>query len=216
MAVYRRLRRVRSSPAGERTATNPPKHINYGSDGSVGALRFSKLAPDLCEAGRDPPASHHPNDDPRLLAGSRHDKRPEVKGIISWNSIGSRLALERPCNTVRECMETAEIVSIEESLFSAIEKVATHDYVLVQAKDKSISGIVTASDFNDRFRRLAEPFLLVGKVENGVRRILHGKLTSRELEEVKAPSDDQRTIGAVSDRTFGEYIRLIESEKGWR
>jgi len=140
----------------------------------------------------------------------------EVKGIISWKTIGYRLALKRPCSNVRECMEPAEIVSIDASLFSTINSVAEHECVLVQAIDKTICGIVTATDFNDQFRRLAEPFLLVGEIENGVRRILHGKFTSKELEEAKAPGDDGRAIVAVSDLTFGEYIRLIEPEKHWK
>jgi CBS domain-containing protein len=140
----------------------------------------------------------------------------EVKGVISWKAIGSRLALKRLCPAVRDCMEPAEVVSIDESLFSAIGKVAIHDYVLVQGHDKTICGIVTASDFNDQFLRLAEPFLLVGEVENGVRRILHGKFTAKELEEAKAPGDEERSVGAVSDLTFGEYIKLLETEKGWK
>jgi hypothetical protein len=140
----------------------------------------------------------------------------EVKGMISWKGIGSRLALKKSCALVRDCLEPAEIVSIDESLFSAINKVAIHDYVLVQGLDKTICGIVTASDFNDQFLRLAEPFLLVGEIENGVRRVLHGKFTAKELEEAKAPGDDERSVGAVSDLTFGEYIRLLESEKGWK
>jgi len=139
----------------------------------------------------------------------------EVKGMISWKTIGSRLALNRPCSAVRDCMGPAEVVSIEESLFSAISKVTEHESVLVQAGDKTICGIVTASDFNDQFLRLAEPFLLVGEVENGIRRILHLKFNAKELEEAKAPGDDVRAIGSVADLTFGEYVRLLESEKGW-
>jgi CBS domain-containing protein len=140
----------------------------------------------------------------------------EVKGMISWRAIGNRLALKRPCTTVRDCMEPAEVVSIDASLFSTINAVAEHDCVLVQANDKTICGIVTATDFNDQFRRLAEPFLLVGEIENGVRRILHGKFTSKELEEAKAPGDDGRVVVAISDLTFGEYIRLMEPEKLWK
>ena len=45
----------------------------------------------------------------------------DVKGIVSWKSIGSRLALKRACSFVREYMEPAHIVSIEDSLFSAIQ-----------------------------------------------------------------------------------------------
>jgi hypothetical protein len=140
----------------------------------------------------------------------------EVKGMVSWKSIGSRLALKRPCLAVRDCMETAEIVSIDASLFSAINTVAIHDYVLVQANDKTICGIVAASDFNDQFLALAEPFLLVGEIEHGVRQMLHGKFTAKELEEVKAPGEDDRTIGAITDLTFGEYIKLLQTEKAWQ
>lgn len=140
----------------------------------------------------------------------------EVKGVISWKTIGSRLALKRPCLHVRDCMEPAHVVLIDESLFSAIATIASHDYVLVQATDKTISGIVTASDFNDQFRILAEPFLVVGEIENGVRRMLHGKFTVKELEEAKAPGEDGRVIEGPADLSFGEYIRLVEPEKRWR
>jgi hypothetical protein len=113
-------------------------------------------------------------------------------------------------------MEPAQIVSIDDSLFETIARIASYDYVLVQAKDKTISGIITASDFNVQFQILAEPFLLVGEIENGLRRILHTKFTVKELEEAKAPGSDDRTIEAPSDLNFGEYIRLIEPEKRWK
>ncbi len=140
----------------------------------------------------------------------------DVKGVISWKTIGSRLALKRPCAAVRDCMEPAHVVSIDDSLFSVIAKIAERNCVLVQANDKTICGIVTASDFNDQFRRLAEPFLIVGEIEKGIRQILHGKFTSRELEAAKAPGEDGRAIEGVADLTFGEYIRLIEPEKRWK
>lgn len=140
----------------------------------------------------------------------------DLKGIISWKTIGSRLALKRPCAHVRDAMEPAQVVSTDESLFGAIARIASHDYVLVQAEDKTYSGIVTASDFNAQFQSLAEPFLLVGEIENGLRRILHQKFTLKELEEAKAPGEDGRVIESPSDLTFGEYIRLIEPEKRWK
>jgi CBS domain-containing protein len=140
----------------------------------------------------------------------------DLKGIISWKTIGSRLALKRPCMKVRDAMEPAQVVSIDESLFDAIAKIASHDYVLVQATDKSFTGIVTASDFNFQFQALAEPFLLVGEIENGLRGILHQKFSLKELEEAKAPGDDGRTIESPSDLTLGEYMRLIEPERRWK
>ncbi|MCD6663627.1 MAG: CBS domain-containing protein [Comamonas sp.] len=140
----------------------------------------------------------------------------ELKGMISWKTIGSRLALKRPCANVRDAMEPAHVVSVDESLFDAIARIASHDYVLVKASDKTYTGIVTASDFNLQFQALAEPFLLVGEIENGLRRILHQKFNLKELEEAKAPGDDSRTIESPSDLTLGEYVRLIEPEKRWK
>ena len=113
-------------------------------------------------------------------------------------------------------MEPAHIVSIEDSLFSAINAIAEHDYVLVRATDRKICGIVTASDFNDQFRRLAEPFLLIGEVEGGIRQILHGKFSPKELEDAKAPGEYDRKIEGPADLTFGKYVRLIDSDDRWR
>jgi hypothetical protein len=146
-----------------------------------------------------------------VMTGAR-----DLKGAISWKTIGSRLALRRSCTFVRDCMETAPVLAADESLFAAISTIAVNDYVLIQANDKSICGIVTASDLNEQFGRLAEPFLIVGEIENGIRNLLHGKFTSAELNEAKAPGEDGRTIEGIADLSFGEYVRLIENEKRWK
>lgn len=139
----------------------------------------------------------------------------EVKGIVSWKTIGSRLALKRSCANAQDCMDTAQVVGIGDSIFSAIRTVVDHDYVLVRADDNQICGIITASDLAEQFRRLAEPFLLVGEIENGVRRMLHGRFTKEELSAAKVADDKDRKVEAVSDLTFGEYARLLEPEKNW-
>ena len=140
----------------------------------------------------------------------------EVKGAVSWKTIGSRLALKKDCNSVRECMEGAKIVSVEDSLFSAISAIDEFDFVLVRAGDKEICGIITAADFNSQFGKLAEPFLLVGEIENGIRQMLHGKFTVAELEQARARGEDGREIEGVTDLTFGEYVRLLENKERWK
>lgn len=140
----------------------------------------------------------------------------DVKGIVTWKTIGTRLALKKSIATANDCMEDAKVLIATEPLFSAISTIAAHDYILVQALDKTICGIVTASDLNEQFRLLAEPFLLVGEIENGVRRLLHGKFTLQELTSAKVSGDDGRQIDTPADLTFGEYIRLIENEGNWR
>ena len=76
-------------------------------------------------------------------------------------------------------------------------------------------GLITASDFNDQFRNLAEPFLIVGEIENGIRRLLHGKFSTEELDQAKFPGDE-RTIETIADLTIGECIHLIQSQQNWQ
>lgn len=88
----------------------------------------------------------------------------DVKGVITWTSIGSRLAMGKNCSVAREVMEQLHEISSDASLFSAINIIAEHQYVLVRGHDQKITGIVTASDLNLQFQQLAEPFLLLGEI----------------------------------------------------
>ena len=144
----------------------------------------------------------------------------KVEGIISWESIGKRLALGLPSEGTESPVENfmdkkfTEIPS-DESLLSAIQKIEEDEYVLVRNPQNQISGIVTSSDLSRQFHLLGEPFLLIGEIENYVRIIIQASFKPEELAEAKNPNDTDREIQQVSDLTFGEYIRLIENEKRW-
>jgi CBS domain-containing protein len=139
----------------------------------------------------------------------------DVKGVVSWKTIGSRLALNRACAECKDFMEPAQILSEEVSLLEAVEVIANYDYVLVQKSDKTIGGVVTASDFSFQFKTMSEPFLLVGEIENGIRHLLYGKFNSEELQAARAETDPGRVVKSPSDLTFGEYVRLLEPESNW-
>lgn len=117
---------------------------------------------------------------------------------------------------VKDCMEVACTISQDESILDAVDVISKHDYVLVLAKDKAVTGVVTASDFNLQFKALAEPFLLVGEIESGIRRMLHGKFKLAELQDCKNPVDQSRKVSSPSDLTFGEYIRLLDNPEKWK
>ena len=139
----------------------------------------------------------------------------DVKGVISWHSIGTRLGLGKGGGEVREVMDTYHEIPLYASLFQAIPIIVLHQYVLVRGKDKSIVGIVTASDLSLQFQQLSEPFLLLGEIENHIRRILSSRLSVPELAAAKDPGDDGRTVERASDLTYGEYLRLIENPGQW-
>jgi len=138
-----------------------------------------------------------------------------VKGSISWRSIASRLVVGERCEHVRDCMGPHREVDYDSSLLNVIDTIVADEYVLVRGRDKAVTGIVTTSDLGGQFRQLGEPFILIGEIENYVRRILHHKFSMEELADSKAPGDDERKIESVWDLTFGEYARLIEKPERW-
>jgi len=140
----------------------------------------------------------------------------DVKGAVSWKSVANRLGLGKTGSAAREFMDPAPILPSEASLFSAIPLIAENQYVLVRGPDQRIVGIVTATDLSLQFQLLAEPFLLLGEVENHIRRMLHGRFDVAELTAAKDPGDTSREVNSVSDLTFGEYIRLLEDPSKWQ
>jgi predicted transcriptional regulator len=139
----------------------------------------------------------------------------EVKGMITWTSIGSRLAMGKNCSVARELMEQHHEIRSDASLLSAIPIIAEQKYVLVRGHDQKIAGIVTASDLSLQFHQLIEPFLLLGEIENHLRRVIGQRFTPTELEAVKDSTDKGRVVTSVTDLTYGEYIRLLENPERW-
>lgn len=139
----------------------------------------------------------------------------EVKGMISWRSIGRRLATGSDCEFVRDCMEPHREVISTSSLFDVIQEITKHDCVLVRNSQRRITGIVTAADISEQFRTLAEPFLLLGDIEHRLRLIIEHKYDEATIKSAADERDADRTIESVADLTFGEYSRLLSSQDNW-
>jgi CBS domain-containing protein len=140
----------------------------------------------------------------------------DVKGIFSWKSLGSRLALGKQCEKVSEYMESASETTLDASLFEAIQQIVEHECVLVRDGSRTLTGIVTTADLSHQFARLGEPFLLLGQIENHVRNLMADKYTANELAAARNPGDADRSIVDVSDLTMGEYIRFLENPERWK
>jgi hypothetical protein len=138
-----------------------------------------------------------------------------VKGIVSWESIGAKLALNKKVETVGECMKAHYEVSSTDSLFRVIGQIVEHSYVLVRGAENKITGIITTSDLSLQFQLLSEPFLLLSEIENHIRLLIDNRFTKEELSTVRDPNDTNREIESVADLTFGEYIRLLEHPANW-
>ncbi len=67
----------------------------------------------------------------------------EVKGVVTWKSIGSKVAMGCTCETVVDCREDVRVIDSNRTLFDAIPTIVEYGYVLVRdQKDRKITGIV--------------------------------------------------------------------------
>lgn len=138
-----------------------------------------------------------------------------VDGLISWHSIGWSKVTKGDVLNVSDCMKKeVTILSYEMPILSAVEIIKEKEVVLVQKKDKTISGLVTITDIAEEFFGLVEPFLYLGQIETSLRVLLDDKFSREELIDVKF-RDDNREIYSVSDLTFNEYIQLLRKGNNW-
>ncbi len=143
----------------------------------------------------------------------------DLKGAISWKSIGSRLSQKNALVFVSDAMDQATEVSDADSLFEVTKTIIQRDYVFVRAAaDRRITGIVTATDLSEQFQGLSEPFLLLGRIESQIRRLLQDVF---DVETLRAACDDgdparKAAVTKPSQLTFGEYQRIFEREENWK
>ena len=138
-----------------------------------------------------------------------------VKGVVNWESIGSRSSLNHNCEFVHECMDTEyQVIDASAPLLEAVGIIEHNGYVLVKDNNK-ITGIVTASDIAQQFAQLSTPFLLVGEIERQLRRLLiRGKFTPEQLSASQNPGR-AKPIEGPADLTLGGYVHLLGKKENW-
>jgi predicted transcriptional regulator len=139
-----------------------------------------------------------------------------VAGFVTWESIGSAVTNGVKSTDVKDYLVTEfTILQYDTPLLAAIKTVIDKEFVLVQKKDKSISGIVTLADISSQFLLLTEPFLLLEQIENLIRLLLDRKFLVENLQGFAKEGKEGQGIESIDDLTFGEYIRLIENKDNW-
>lgn len=136
----------------------------------------------------------------------------DVKGIVSWKSIGTRLSLGSKRVAVRHFMVQHHEMRSNMSIFDAIPYIIKYDYILVRGTENSITGILTSSDLNHQFLALSEPFLLLSEIENLIRNLIG---SSFNITDINMFLNNDNEINNIDDLTFGDYIRILQNPERW-
>lgn len=139
----------------------------------------------------------------------------ELKGVISWKSVGARMALGQAPVTVADAMVPAVEVSADSSIFDALPLIARHDYVLIRQPDKQVTGIMSASDVNEQFKSWTEPFLLLEQIEKHLRHWLNTRLSPVDVGEALSQCGELADTLRTDELTFGNYCEMFNNEAHW-
>ncbi len=136
-----------------------------------------------------------------------------IMGAISWKSIGSKLSLLGTGHSVSEFTTSCTVVDHDRPIFEVYDLIDRDDFVIVRAKDRVFSGIITTSDLSNEFRRISEAFVVLGEIERNIRRLLErwNKLTSDDICSIC----NIKVFDGFHQLTFGAYIRIISDERFW-
>lgn len=152
------------------------------------------------------------NDYSQLVVAS---SERSIQGVISWESIGRMTVAKEPV-AVRDATVAAGEVRLDDDLLPLLPRVAAAGYVLVRARDNTLSGIITAADVTEEFDALAAPFFLLGEVERRLRLVLSERFEAAELAKLRDPDDSgDREIESANDLSLGEISRLLERPEAW-
>lgn len=141
----------------------------------------------------------------------------DLKGMVSWEAIGSAFGLGEAPRYVRDCMEpTDSIVGEDDSIFKLLDLVAQNEVALVRVRDRRFVTLFTAADLGVLYRDLSEQFILLGEIEDCIRALLErGDFTTAQLASYRSP-DEEREVRRMDDLTFGGYLRILENPENWR
>lgn len=225
-ATVRRLVRTVKSPALPEVPEIPPVEEVPATEPRNSVVTIRQGIPSAGQA----PATVRPQETvkmalSRLMAEKlellvvQNGDRARVEGIFSYASFThAHLAGKMP-KTVGDCTshEFTE-VNEEKPLIDAVRDIMRLGTVVVRSSQNKLCGVVTARDVAPVFIELAEPFLLLGQIENHLRGLLErAKLKKDEYKALVVDSaiDRKARTEGPDDLTLGELIVAFESEAMW-
>lgn len=137
-------------------------------------------------------------------------------GYISWESISKSRINGVNSEMVKDyVVSDVATLSPDTPLIQAIEVVRKHDFAVVLAKDRSLYGIVTASDVANQFIEESEPFVLLSEMEGHLRNLLRDIILEEDLREL-CTREPGREITSIDEMTFGDYVTVFGNDKQWK
>lgn len=141
-----------------------------------------------------------------------------LEGTVTWKSIALGMG-DRDSLKAKDVMEKGGLVfDSDENLMDIIDDIFSAEYAYFRAADKTISGIVTATDLAMGFENTTGAFMRVGEIENITRSFVN-RISLPDLKGYLNQEWDESRGGIFlggESMTFGEYKKVLEDPIRWK
>ena len=143
-----------------------------------------------------------------VMTGDRN-----LHGAVTWRSI-AKIRHQRPDAPLSAAIVPATEVSYSDDLIGVLPRLADEEFFFVRGPQRTISGIITASDVVRTHGQMTAPFLIVGEIDQTLRWILEDAV---DIDMVAAlcDADGTRQIDSFARLTMGDYQRVLENPDAW-
>lgn len=142
-----------------------------------------------------------------------------VTGILRWKDVGRYLLLKANASledVVELVASQPVVVQFDAPFLDVIPHIIDKGCVVVKGPKGRVTGLITKKDLGKRLLELTSPFVTLGEIERGIRKLLErGDFTATELRRLALDPTSARDVKSINDLTLGEYQRLLENPEAW-
>lgn len=143
-----------------------------------------------------------------VLSGSH-----SLRGAVTWQSIAYARNSKPHANFAAAIIRARE-ARYDQELVEILPDLETWDFVFVRNEKNEIAGIVTTADVVAKYRELSTPFILIGELDQVLRRLISRTFTLQEVTSL-CDSDGSRAVKSFDDLDMGDYQRVLENPERW-
>jgi CBS domain-containing protein len=136
-----------------------------------------------------------------------------LRGAVTWKSI-ARTRHARADASFSDAIIRPRDVPYDHDLVDILPELAEHEFILVRDQTQTIAGIITASDVAMAYGSMASPFLLIGELDQRLRRTIAQTFDLAQVVELCDPQG-RRNVISMDALTMGDYQRMLEHPPFW-
>jgi CBS domain-containing protein len=137
-----------------------------------------------------------------------------LRGAVTWESIAwARHANSDP--PFSQAIIDAQEARYDQDLVEALPKLDDSGFVFVRNDHKEVAGIITTADVVATYGETATPFILIGQLDQVLRRLIRRIVTLDEVQVLCDP-EHRRDLDSYDKLELGDYQRVLENPEYWK